>query len=59
MDIIRKLKPIALLFFLVSLPSCKSWLMFDMSRLAISFILTLVIGFVGLIIMIFNRNNNK
>lgn len=43
-----------------TLTSCSSWIEFDIKRYAFGFIITLVIGIVGLIIMgISGGNKNK
>ncbi|RFN58411.1 hypothetical protein [Marixanthomonas ophiurae] len=51
-----------ILLFIVSLTisSCSSWIEFDLKRYAFGFIITLVIGVIGLIIMaISGGNKNK
>ncbi|MEA1896621.1 MAG: hypothetical protein U9N53_03025 [Bacteroidota bacterium] len=46
------------LFLIFPLMGCMEWIKFDLSRLAFGFILTLVIGVIGLIVMAL-RGGNK
>ena len=51
---------ILLMFFVsLSLFSCSSWIEFDLKRYAFGFIITLVIGVIGLIIMAINGGNKN
>jgi hypothetical protein len=44
---------------LISLSGCQKWIAFDLSRLAFGFILSLVIGLIGLIVMMFKGNDRN
>jgi len=54
------LKIITLFFFLTFvMTGCKEWIIFDLSRMTLAFIISLIVGIIGFILAAINGGNKK